>query len=88
MADLPLPFVPYNSEVIDENGFLSTAWSAFYRALYIRVGQANALTNIELAALANGNNFQTQINTLSASVTANKADADLQLSNLAQGPVL
>lgn len=88
MADNPLPNVPYRMPVVDQNGMLTPAGSAFLRGLYVRVGQERALTNLELEALAGGNAFQGEIDALTAVVAANKAAADLEFSNLAQGPVL
>lgn len=88
MADTPLPNVPYNTPVLDAMGFLSLPWAGFFRGLYSRVGQAKALTNTELEALAGGSTLQPEIDALTAVVTANKAAADLEFSNLQQGPVL
>jgi hypothetical protein len=88
MADTPLPNVPYRTPVLDALGFLTQPWAAFFRGLYLRVGQANALTNTELEALAGGGTFQEQIDALTIIVNANKALADENFSNLNQGPVL
>lgn len=88
MADQPLPNVPYRIAIVDENGILTPEGAAFFRSLYIRVGQANALTNLELQALAGGAVQQAEIDALTAVVIANQAADDLQFSNLSQGPVL
>jgi hypothetical protein len=88
MADTPLPNIPYRVALTDESGFISPAWSAFFRLLYVRVGEANALTNTELAAIAGGGVSQSELDAVSNTVTANKASSDLSISNLSQGPVL
>lgn len=88
MASNPLPFVPYKSPVVDESGLITQEWSTFLRGLYIRVGQSNALTNIELASLASSSNAQALIAALTVTVNANQAINLSKFNDLGQGPVL
>lgn len=88
MASVALPNVPYNVPMLDENGFLTLAWSAFFRGLYTRVGQANALSNIELQALSSGAVFEAELTALTVTVAANQIANAAEFNDLGQGPVL
>lgn len=80
-----VPNVPYSAPIADESGRVSTAWSVFFRNVYIRIGSANALSNTELADQSSGASFQAQLTALTATVIANKAAADSAFNDLAQG---
>lgn len=54
MAERDLPPVPQRTPVTDDRGFLTPAWSAWFRQLFFRVGAHDALTNVELALLTAG----------------------------------
>lgn len=69
MAKL-LPDVPYAQPVTDNRGLISIQWSNFVRALYVRVGEATALSNVELAAQSDTTALQVSFTTLQAQVTA------------------
>lgn len=79
-----LPNIPFREKILDPSGFLSPAWSDFFRQLFIRIGKNQALSNTELA------NVQTtgltaltsRVATLETSVTA------LQSVSFGVGPYL
>jgi len=54
VAERDLPPVPIKTPVIDDSGMISTAWSAWFRQLFFRVGGNAAKTNIELDILRPG----------------------------------
>lgn len=47
MAEV-VPPVPYKTPVLDKSGFLSPAWSGWFKTLFIRIGQSNALSLTDL----------------------------------------
>lgn len=84
MADIPLSPPPYTS------GNMTPAWIAWFRTLYARVGLSVALSNTELEALHTEElaALQTQITTLSNTVSVLQTEVTSGLSDLGQGPVL
>lgn len=88
MADIPLPNIPYRSALVDEQGLITPAWSAFLRELYTRVGGPNALTNLELESLSGGAVLQSEVDALELTVAANQAANEIRFDELGQGPNL
>ncbi len=43
-----LPPLPYKSPMLRDDGFLSEAWSKWFRQMFSRIGGTEALSNIEL----------------------------------------
>jgi hypothetical protein len=50
MPDNPLPPIPYKSPVVDANGNMSKAFSAFIREMYVRMGGTEASNNTDIQA--------------------------------------
>jgi hypothetical protein len=48
MAFQDLPPVPYREKLLNQQGFLNSTWSTWFRQLFVRVGGNVALTNGEL----------------------------------------
>ena len=94
MADIEsgriVPPPPHQSPMVGSSGLLTPVWSTWIRQLYVRIGQASALTNVELAA-----NQIDAIATINANITtlqttvATQATQILELQpGLDQGPNL
>lgn len=81
-----VPPVPYKAVVVDGSGFLTSAWSAWFRQVFMRVGGSVALSNAELAALPalNLSTVEADITALQASVSA----LQVKDNDFGQGPDL
>lgn len=93
MPEQLVPPVPYKSPVLDRAGFLSPSWSAWFRQLFIRIGESSALSNTELEDLQleelSGIESDVEaLQTTSASHTASIAALTTSVNDLGQGPVL
>lgn len=64
----PVPPIPYKIPVADAGGYLSQAWSAWFRELYTRIGGSSASTNSQLLALIE--NLQDDVTALEAQTAA------------------
>lgn len=78
----------------DDRGFLSEAWSKWFRQIFLRTGGTDALSNTELENI-NVTGLQTQIDTANANIaTLNTTVSGLTtstqsaLDGLRQGPGL
>jgi hypothetical protein len=74
-----LPNIPHRVPLVDDAGLLTQAWASFFQFLFQRVGQNNALTNVELATVQTDSVAEltatvaaltTTVATLSASTTS------------------
>lgn len=85
-----VPNPPLAVPVTDSTGRLAAVWSRWITLLYLRIGTADALSNTELAALHDESltALQTQVNTLSSTVTALQIQMTIGLQSLGVGPVL
>lgn len=93
MAEQLVPPVPYKTPVLDQAGYLSPSWSAWFRQLFIRIGQARALSNTELENLQlvelEGIEAEVEaLQTTSASHTTSIATLTTAVNDLGQGPLL
>lgn len=85
MAQQDLPPVPFKIPVLDDRGYVSQAWGAFFRQLFVRVGGHNAKTNTELD-LGNAGSVTTDLIEDDAVTTpkiANDAVTNSKLANMA-----
>lgn len=48
---ITLPPVPYKSSLVDKTGFLTPAWSGWFRDVFQRIGGTVAPSNNEIAEL-------------------------------------
>jgi hypothetical protein len=88
-----IPAIPYKERVLDQNGYLSTAWIGWFRQLFLRVGGIEALSNTELENLpaldlAATNASVTALQTLAIAQGALISTLQGQVSDLNQGPTL
>lgn len=86
MASDAVPNVPYKSPMLDQGGFLTPAWSAWFRTLFARVGGSVAPSisdiNLDIAGFTTSiTNLNANIATLSASISALQG----QINDLNQG---
>lgn len=52
MANQTLPPLPYRSPLLDNAGYLTQAWSVFFRQLFERVGGSVAPSNSDIVAVS------------------------------------
>jgi hypothetical protein len=46
MAGVNLPFPPYKTTFVDQNGLMTSAWQQWFQQMYIRIGQSLAVPNV------------------------------------------
>lgn len=90
---ITLPPIPYKSQVIDQSGQLTLAWSKYFLEMFNRMGGKVALSNTELetTVIANNSAIATlKADTLVISIEINDLTnhmsfIDTQVSGLGQG---
>lgn len=82
-----VPPVPYKVAMTDNSGFLTSAWSAWFRQVFVRVGGAVALSNVELENLQEGSlsTIAADIATLQGQVTSLTNLLAADMNDLSQG---
>lgn len=91
-----LPPVPHKTKLLQQSGYLSTAWSQFFVKLFERVGGFEANTNsefsVDLTSIeTNVSNNSNSISTLQAEMILVQSDlntVEVQINDILQGPVL
>lgn len=92
MAAPTLPNVPYQSQAVEQSGFFSPPWTAFFRELFNRVGKNIALTNTQLeelqaANLATINTEITNLQSLAFIQNIEITSLQLAINDLSVGPL-
>lgn len=81
MADTGLPPVPYNIQMLSQNGTLTQPWAGWFRQLWVRAGGFNTATLADLAAhlatTTDAHPASAIINTPSGNLTATNVQAAL-----------
>jgi len=72
-----VPEVPYKVPLLNEQGFLNSAWSKWFRELYLRIGGTLALNNVQLEG--DVSDINTTIDTLQADLAAHEAAAGIHI---------
>lgn len=77
-----LPPVPYKAPVLDQTGFLTSAWAGFFEQLFKRVGGNNAPSIDELASSTSLLSLKTSVTALQTSVSSLSASVATLQSNI------
>jgi hypothetical protein len=80
--------IPYRTPIADQSGLVSYEWANWFRDLFKRTGAGSALSNTELESQIGVTTLQTQIDTLSATLTGLSSTVSTGLQGLGQGPQL